>query len=59
MQPRILHVLLAVLCLLGFAVLMALRSEPSGFAARIAVAALAGAFLGAAILQIGKARARR
>ncbi|APR84188.1 Hypothetical protein A7982_09537 [Minicystis rosea] len=56
MQPRIFHTLLGVLCLLGFAVLMALRSELSSFAARIAVAALAGAFLGAAILQARKAR---
>lgn len=56
MNARIAHGLLALLGLFGFAVLMALRVEPSSFGARLAIAALAGACLGAALIQLQKAR---
>lgn len=56
MSRRALVGVMAALSLVGFGVLMALRTEPSRMAGRVAVAALAGMCLGAALLYVGKAR---
>jgi hypothetical protein len=45
-----------VLGIVGFAVLMGLRTEPSTFAARVVIAGLAGACLGVALICLQKAR---
>jgi hypothetical protein len=58
MHRNVVHGLLSVLGLLGFAVLMALRSEPGGFGVRVVVAALAGACLGFALVEIRKVAPR-
>jgi hypothetical protein len=56
MSKRSIYSIVATLGLVGFGVLMAVRTEPSSFAARIVVAALAGICLGVALLYFGKAR---
>jgi hypothetical protein len=58
MRQQFTDSLLALLGLVGFAVLMALRTQAATFGARVAVAALAGACLGAALISIQRARRR-
>jgi hypothetical protein len=55
-MSRSIYSLVAVLGLVGFGVLMALRTEPSSFAVRVAFAVLAGACLGVALICLQKAR---
>jgi hypothetical protein len=56
MSKQSVYRIVAVLGVLGFGVLMALRTEPSSVAARVGVAALAGICLGGALLCFIKAR---
>lgn len=55
-MSRTTYILATILGIVGFGVLMALRTELSSFAARAGVAALAGACLGVALTCLQKAR---
>ena len=56
MSKRSGYSIIAILGFAGFGVLMALRTEPSSFALRIVVAALAGICLAVALIYFSKTR---
>lgn len=56
MSRRTVDTIVGVLGLVGFGVLMALSANPSSFAARMVIAAIAGLCLGVALIYFRKAR---